>query len=297
MIQMEKDKIFFGENGLTTTSANHIANMAKEAYQTLEQELSNLKLYTTEVALLGSDTSRTLRIGDNKECLDAIEGKLNCIAQYKSLIAWLREAIKAKSRLISAAENLSLGEIAKALNIAVPVAPEDYERLTNDDIVATWNVKQRNRYYYLDTLCSTFGKYIHPDQTFAREREALCKVISEPNRINGNGRDMVIYTMIPTVSTAVADDTFFVLQNKYREYQAELNSLKHQIELAVQADDREKSLKEEAEQQAYRLEMNEIRAKCNVYKGERVREAQALKIIIPDSLQAIYQRVAQMGKK
>lgn len=37
---MKKDEIFFGEQGLTTTSANHLANKAKEAYLALEQLLS-----------------------------------------------------------------------------------------------------------------------------------------------------------------------------------------------------------------------------------------------------------------
>ena len=38
---MQKDKIYFGENGLTSTSANHIANLAKEYYQTLRNFLTN----------------------------------------------------------------------------------------------------------------------------------------------------------------------------------------------------------------------------------------------------------------
>ena len=43
---MQKDKIYFGENGLTSTSANHIANLAKEYYQTLlrRQEILSKEL-------------------------------------------------------------------------------------------------------------------------------------------------------------------------------------------------------------------------------------------------------------
>jgi uncharacterized protein (DUF305 family) len=37
---MEQDLTFFAENGLTSTSANHIANLAKEYVKAQEQELS-----------------------------------------------------------------------------------------------------------------------------------------------------------------------------------------------------------------------------------------------------------------
>ena len=36
---MEKDLVFFGEQGLTSTSANHIANLAKEYVAGLEESI------------------------------------------------------------------------------------------------------------------------------------------------------------------------------------------------------------------------------------------------------------------
>ena len=294
---MEKDRIFFGSEGLTTTSANHIANLAKESYMALEQELSDIKFYSTEIGLLSSDATKVLCTGVSQDYLDTIQDKLHKIAQYKSLIAWLREAIKAKARLVEEAEEMSLNRIADTLGLEYPIQPDTYTRLTSDDVVASWNVKQRNHYYYLDTLCSTIGKYIHPDMTFAKERAKLYKVISEPNRIDGHGRDMIIYTMTPTVTESKVEDTFFALQDRYRTIQAELNSMKHQIELAIQEDDREKTLKEETEASDYANKYRELVAKCNVYKKQRIMEAQALKIIIPDSLKGIFTIVSTMGKK
>ena len=40
---------FFGTNGITATSANHIANMAKEYYENLETKLQSLCFYNTEI--------------------------------------------------------------------------------------------------------------------------------------------------------------------------------------------------------------------------------------------------------
>ena len=46
---MKKDTIFFSEDGkgLTSTSANHVANLAKEMISDLETSLEAMSLYST----------------------------------------------------------------------------------------------------------------------------------------------------------------------------------------------------------------------------------------------------------
>lgn len=294
---MDKDKIFFGEQGLTTTSANYEANLAKETYQALEKELEFVKFYTTEVSLLGSPNKDTLRQGVDSSFLDNVEKKLFKIAQLKSLIAWLREAIKAKDRLIKEAQSLSTKEVCAIIGIDLPEEPSRYPRLNSDDVVASWNIKQRNRYYYLDTVCSVIGSYIHPSGRFSEERKALSQVLFERHTVSGSGRDTVLYTKTPTVSIEQVENTFFTLQNKYREFQAELNSLKHSIEVTLQEDDREKSLKEKDEYNSYVTEFNKVKDNATIHQKAMIAEAQALKIIIPDSLKDIYSKISQSGKK
>lgn len=294
---MKKEKIFFDVNGLTVTSANHIANLAKEAYKSIENKLAAAVFYTTEIGILGGTSTNTLKEGVSKDFLDNLNGDLMRIAELKSLIAWLREAIKAKEILIREAQNMSSKDIAATLNIDLPETPTTYDRLTEDDIVGSWNIKQRNRYYYLDTVCSTIGTYIHPDRNFANARENLIEVMYEKHTAQGNGRDMVIYTRTPTVSITDVEDTFFKLQNSYREYQAELNSMKHQIEVALQTDDREKSQKETEEAKAYQDTMRVINSRISEYKKDMVKTMQELKIIIPDSLKPIYDTISKIGKE
>jgi len=288
--------IFFADNGLTTTSANHLANLAKEAYKSAESDLNNIKFYTTEIGLLGSNSSNTLKEGVSESYLTTIEPTLMKIASLKSLIAWLREAIKAKDRLIKEASTLSDKDIAEAINITLPEMPHPYMRLSSDDVVASWNIKQRNRYYYLDTVCSVIGSYIHPDGGYATAKDDLIKILSEKHTTSGSGRDLVIYTRIPTVSIEDVNNTFFTLQEEYRGYQAELNSMKHQIELALQEDDREKSQKEEEESKAYQADSRVISAQISNYRKEMVRKMQSLKIVIPDSLKGIYESISKIGK-
>lgn len=288
--------IFFDKEGLTTTSANHIANMAKEAYRVLEFQLKDAVFFTTCIGLLGSTNSSTLKEGVDNSFLANLDKALTAVAKYKSLIAWLREAIKAKERLIKEVSNLSETSIAEILGITIPKQPEKYTRLNEDEVVATWGIKQRNRYYYLDTICATIGGYMHPSNTFFSAKDELAKVMTQRNTIQGSGRDTVIYTRIPTVSMEEVEEVFFKLQDKYRSYQAELNSMKHQIEVALQEDDREKSQKELLEAQAYRDENSLVEAQIADYKREALKVAQSLKIVIPNSLKSIYETISKIGK-
>lgn len=293
---MKKDTIFFDKEGLTTTSANHIANMAKEAYRFLEFQLKDAVFFTTCISILGSANSSTLKEGVDNSFLDNLDKSLTAVAKYKSLIAWLREAIKAKERLIKEASNLSETSIAEVLGITIPKQPEKYTRLTEDDVVSTWGIKQRNRYYYLDTICATIGGYMHPSNTFFSAKDELAKVMTQRNTIQGSGRDTVIYSRIPTVSMEKVEEVFFKLQDKYRSYQAELNSLKHQIKVALQEDDREKSQKEIEEAKLYENECKTVNAQISAYRKETIQAMQSLKIVIPDSLKDIYEHISEMGK-
>jgi len=287
---MEKDKIFFGEGGITSTSANHCANIAKEMYQYLQNELFLMKLYTTEVSLIDSSEKKLLREG-NKD-IASIEEKLNTVAQLKSLIAWMREGISAKERLIKEASSKTY----KDFGLEVPEEPVREEYLTEDAIISSWNIKQRNRYYYLEALCATIGGYIHPGNPFANERQEFLKILSQPNELKGNGRDTLLYTYTPSVAPSDVEDTFLHLQQVYRGYQAELNSMKYQIETALQEDKSVKNATYSQKMKDYTNEMSVINARLREYVHTATMEAQNLKIIIPDSLKPVFDKVQKAGK-
>lgn len=287
---MEKDKIFFAESGLTSTSANYVANLAKEHYKGLERELFLISLYSTSVSLLDSSESKLLREGTAD--IDSIEEKLQDITACKSLIAWLREGIAAKTRLTNEAAASSYSDYG----LDVPEQPTREEYLSEDDVIATWNIKQRNRYYYLEALCATIGGYIHPGNPFANARDEFLKILSQPNELKGNGRDTLLYTYTPSVEPNKLEEVFMHLQQVYRSYQAELNSLKHSIEDALNKDKAEKNLKYETEMREFRNSMALIDAQLKEKVHEATVAAQNLKITIPDSLKPIYDKIQKLGK-
>lgn len=287
---MEKDKIFFAESGLTSTSANYVANMAKEMYKGMEQELQAIVFYTTTVKLLDSPETNLLREG--VASVSDVKEKLYDIAQLKALIAWLREAIKAKERLITEASVCSYDDFG----LKCPTAPVREDYITENDVIATWNIKQRNRYYYLEALCATIGGYIHPGEVFSTQRDELQKILHEPHKVSGSGRDTLLYARQASLPVQDVENCFMELQATYRSYQAELNSLKHQIEETLQKDKFEKNLKYQTECSLYKDTKAAVDAELKAYVHNEVTLTQNLKITIPDSLKPIFDKVSKAGK-
>jgi hypothetical protein len=86
------------------------------------------------------------------------------------------------------------------------------------------------------------------------------------------------------------------LQQTYRGYQAELNSLKHQVQEAVQLDQATKNGQYSLELQNWQGQMAVIDAVLKEKRHQATVAAQNLKIIIPDSLKPIYEKIQKIGK-
>lgn len=280
--------VFFGTDGLTSTSANHIANIAKEYIQNYEKELKNTSFVTTKIMLLGSQPVET-SIGISKERLNNVSDVLDEITEAKSLIAWLREAIKAKEALIANIQAYDMITFCKEIkHIEYPKRPDFPDYLTEEEYYDSLSIKERNHYYSLETEAAVIGKYIHPEGAFSKAREELFDCINNPNTVKEDGRDTIIYSHISSVSIEDVNDKFFELQKKYRAAQAELNGIKHACELAIEDDKTAKTLEYEKQLQEYNKQLDTIRPEYEKWKNNKLAEIAALKIIIPDSLGVIY---------
>ena len=294
---MEKDKIFFGEQGLTSTSANHVANMAKEMYQHLEEELGNFSFCNESISLLGANMVPTqYTTGKDSAFLKSLPEKLRTIAELKSLIAWLREAIKARKKLTDELASIGLEDWCRSQDIEYPHQPVMGYVLTEDEYYGSLSIKERNTYYMLETKCAVIGKFIHEDGRFNDERKRLTKVIENPNILRENGRDTTIIRREPSVTTEQVDEVFFELQAKHREYQAALNAIKHKCELAIEQSQLEADTKYKADSAEYKAVYTELLGRFTEWKHQQVIALQKLKIIIPDNLKPIYEKVSALGK-
>ena len=217
---MQKDLVFFkkeGEEGvaLTSTSANHIANLAKEYIQGVETQLNNVCFFNAEVSLVGSTGASIIQTGGTSEVLNNLQSLLEGVAQAKSLIAWLREGIKAKENLMKDLQNIGLEGWCNENGLAYPEAPSCGHVLTEIEYYASLPIKERNRYYQLETEAAVLGKYIHPDGHLSDARKELKDKLQHPHKVDGKGRDALIYTYTPTVDVAGVDNVFFELQKKH----------------------------------------------------------------------------------
>lgn len=299
---MQKDLVFFkkeGEEGvaLTSTSANHIANLAKEYIQGVETQLNNICFFNAEVALVGSvGGASTIQTGVLPEALGNLQSMLEGVAQAKSLIAWLREAIKAKENLMKGLQTISLEDWCKENGMVKPESPTYGHILTEVEYYASLPIKERNRYYQLETEAAVFGKYIHPDGHLSDARKELKDKLQHPHKVDGKGRDALIYTYTPTVVVAEVDNVFFELQKKHREVQAQLNAMKYSCEQAINESTNKVNTEYMTASQKYQAELKDVLGAFKTWKDEKSQKYSKLKIVVPNSLLGIYNTINSLGK-
>lgn len=292
---MEKDKIFFAENGLTSTSANHIANMAKEFIKCYESRLADISFVTTTVSLLSGNKVETLKEGDNEESLEYFRHCLDSIAEANSLVAWLREAIKAKERLSAEVEGCTLEKWCKLMEIERPVRPENTPHKTADDIIAEMSVGDRCKYYTLEAVCSTYGTAIHPKGIISNIRKDLIKTARDRAAVEGEGVNAIIYKYSPSIEPDKLNTVFFELQSYYRSKQAELNSILFKIDKEATDSLIEAQKKDSEIFEKYSSELNKLTSRFATWKAEEKKRLASLKILIPNHLKSIYETISKLG--
>lgn len=295
---MKSDLIFFSTDGrgLTSTSANHVANLAKEKVRLIEAELSLMVFYSTKVSLIGSDATNLLTPGVGSEELSEILPKLRTIAKAHSLIAWLREAIKAKTRLRDEVNEMSLDKYCRMRGVTKPEYPAYTEPLSDDDFYAAMSVDERNRYFEAEALASVLGKAVHQGGFVADARESLIGAIKVPSTIEGEGQNAIIYSYSPNVDAEDVDIVYFNIQKLFREAQAKVNAVKHECEEAKATSIHQVNRAYEEKLAAYNAGIELLTAEMNTYKNKKMHEISNYRIVIPPSLEGIYEEVNRLGK-
>ena len=287
---------FFGSEGLTMTSANHVANLAKEFIKTNERSLNNVSFIDTNLAIIGSDVVQSIHKGYNDDFLDYIAEDLRVVCEANSLIAWLREAIKAYEKYVKSIEAQTLEEYCEECEITLPEEPRREASISKEAYIESLSIKERNKILMLQAKAAVYGKYIHPDGPFAAARAELMEKMSNETEVKGNGRDTLLYHYKPTADAMKVEGCFYRLQHEYRSTQAELNGYLHKIDQAVQKDADEKSKAFHDAMVSYRLEIAQISKDFESCKLRRLDEARQLRIVIPNDLKGVYAIVSELGK-
>lgn len=281
-----RQSIFLGEKGITSSSANFLANLAKEQLKTEEAILNNLTFINSDVELINGEV-KALHKGVTDIDLQAL---LDRIASLHGFCAWVREAIKDKEAIGKEISNLDFYEYCeKVKGQEAPKLPKLPKIITKEDILSEMNVKERNNYLSLEACASTYGQYIHPDGAISSAREDVLKKVNNPHATQGTGRDMIIYTYSPSMEVEKINTMYTALQGKYRDYERQLNALKYSINEKVDKRSIEARNKYNALKREYDEIIHELEGEMDVYMREELNKLNKLKIVIPEKLTSIYE--------
>ena len=273
-----------GKDGLTITSANHLANIAKEMYESLVSRLSSLRFYSRDYML--AIAGKTFRVENESEKseLETLTAGLREIGELKSLIAYLREGIKAKNQLDSdSAFDEHVEELIKAGRKDLE-KPKAKQEVTFEDEFAKLTEEQKARYFSLEAKCATIGSFIHPDGDFAKARKAFFEHTKDPIKVVGKGQEAEINTYSSSFTAEDVDAVFFELQKEHRRLQAEFNKLKAEVDEKVA--DANKAIANDT-LASMKLWVDARKVERNQYDAD----VKALKVVVPQNLREVYERV------
>lgn len=279
---------FYGPKGLTSTSANHIANLAKELVRNIQEEINNIS-FTEEITEANGHKYKTKMA--SSFTLDSINAKLKRICYATQLIAWLREALKDKE-----ASQKEIPSFEEWGGDRIPNKPLPLHVLTKEEIISTWDENKYNAYLTAQTNCAVLGEYIHPENPYAEARKKLVNFINNPVDVINTGRDLTVTTHVPKFSIDDVDKKFFELQTAHREWQARFNQYQYEIDSAIENSQIESNDTYAKEYREYQHELVAIRAEYQDYVDKEKKRLKDLKIIIPKDLMPIYNEVQGLGK-
>lgn len=289
--KFSKYKVFFAEKGITSTSANHVSNKGKELLKSEQAVLDNINFVNTTASLLSGGESRTITKGMNADSFESMHKTIAKIANLNAMSAWIHEAIKAKTEILEYVQSLSIDKWAKEQNIELPNAPGKEFPIVESDVIGTWDVAKRNKYYVYESYCSLVGKFIHPKGAFYEAKAQMNNAVQNPNKVEGSGRDAIIYSYEPSMPISEVNDEYNWLSTELRHKEAEFNKMKQEIVDAITEDKLAKAQKFDDAYAKYVDTIESIRNKFDMWKTKTVKEVSALKIYLPQGPKQTYDEI------
>ena len=293
----KKNEVFFGKHGITSTSANHLANIAKELIADNEAKLKNITFVTTTIDIVGTATpGKAISRGYTEEQLGEVRRLIDEIAAMHAFCAWVREAIKAKEEEMKLVTEKDYGQWGMEAGLEpIDISwQRNYNPFDESNIIGEMSIRERNEYYRLEAYAAAIGKYIHGEGALATASEALHTAVMKPYSTEGTGADTIIYAHTPSVEESKVDDVFFDLQKWHRENERELNRIRYAIKIKVRQ-------KNNAANADLRIRLDgvdiERQRRMTLFQDWQNKETELisqLKIVIPEALQKTYDMLSAM---
>lgn len=291
------NNVFFKDGFLTSTEAQNICNVANEVIAGLTESINSVQFYNTSITSIVSSDNEVCA-GRGTTDIAWIQDSIIKIGQYNSLIAWLKEAIKNKNEAIEELSNTHIQDWSEYEDYLAPKSPSRKATVTKDDVIKNLDAVKLNKYFTLQSRAAAIGKFIHEGGSVSKAKVMLNKVIAEPNKISGAGRDTVVYKYTPSVNVDDVNNMFLSLMSEHRNLNAQLNSIKAD---AIEEANKQNIANEQEYQKArtaYSKEYNDwidktedLRSRFNQYIITEKEKISKLKINVPDSLMETYKSI------
>lgn len=291
------NSVFFENGFMTSTEAQNICNIAKEAVTNEHERLSTVSFYDTEIASIISPEA-FIKTKISPKDINWISESLDKIGRYNALNAWLKEAIKAKEEAIDEVDIMDVTTLDFYEDYKKPEEPVQSYDLDEEQIMNEWSANKLNRYYTLNSEAAVIGKYIHDNGAIAKARKDLVNKMANPSTVSGQGRETIVFKYVPSVDTQVVEGIYMSLLAKHRKLNAELNSLKADIKETINKRNIEASraFREEHTEWEHKISeyyslVKQRDAKINEYKISEKERISKLKINVPSSLMDTYKEI------
>lgn len=291
------NNVFFKDGFLTSTEAQNICNVANEVIARLAESINSVQFYNTSITSIVSSDNEVCA-GKGTTDIAWIQDAIIKIGKYNSLIAWLKEAIKNKEEALGELSGMRLQEWSEYENYPAPKSPSRKASVTKEDVIRNLEAIELNKYFTLQSKAAAIGKFIHGTGSISRAKIMLNRVVAEPNKISGAGRDTVIYKYTPSVKVDDVDNMFLSLMSEHRNLNAQLNFIKAK---AVEEANKQNIANEQEYQKArtaYSKEYNDwldktedLQSRFNQYIITEKEKISKLKINVPDSLMETYKSI------
>ena len=292
------NNVFFENGFMTSTEAQNICNIAKEAVTNEHERLSAVSFYNTEIAsIISPEAFIKTKISPND--ISWISESLDKIGRYNALNAWLKEAIKAKEEAMDEVDIMDVTTLDFYEDYIKPEEPTMcYDSFDEEQVMSEWSADKLNRYYTLNSEAAVIGKYIHDSGAIAKARKDLVNKMANPSTVSGQGRETIVFKYIPSVDTEVVEGIYMSLLAKHRKLNAELNSLKAEIKETINKKNIEASIAFRDKHTEWEYKISEYYslvkqrdAKINEYKISEKERISKLKINVPSSLMDTYKEI------
>ena len=291
------NNVFFKDGFLTSTEAQNICNVANEVIARLTESINSVQFYNTSITSIVSSDNEVCA-GRGTTDIAWIQDAIIKIGQNNSLIAWLKEAIKNKNEAIAEVSAMCIQDWSEYKNYSMPKSPSRKATVTKEDVIKNLEATELNKYFTLQSKAAAIGKFIHETGSISRAKIMLNKVVAEPNKISGAGRDTVVYKYAPSVNVDDVDSMFLSLMSEHRNLNAQLNFIKAK---AVEEANKQNIANEQEYQKArtaYSKEYNDwldktedLQSRFNQYIITEKEKISKLKINVPDSLMETYKSI------